>query len=195
MQTRWVTYSSSLHNIFQVRSLKSTHDNIAPWYSVMFAVFCRWRAPEIFSIYTISPATHVMCCWKQHRPGGWHHVHGEADWFIELSCSSTNWLFLTPQWHEAWLLEIDRWQAGCFSPNILRFPWHVSNKNFGMVWCHPPATTQHFHLKQKNKQKKQEERKETLTEKGGFSLLQMDFFLWEMCPQWNYYLMSSSPPL
>lgn len=41
MQTRWVTDSSSVHNTFQVRSVKSTCDNIVPWYSVMFAVLCQ----------------------------------------------------------------------------------------------------------------------------------------------------------
>lgn len=108
---------------------------------------------------------HVTCCRKHHAPGDWHCGNGDTYWFWELSCSP--YLNVSDS-SITWLLEIHRWRPGSVDPSILRFPWHRSNNNLGMVWWHPSGIAQHLHRKKKKKQ--------TLTEKGGFLLLQMDFF-------------------
>lgn len=136
-------------------------------YSVMFAVFFRWKTSEIFSLYTISPACHKagalysMCYWKQHGPGRWHRVHGDAYWFMELSCS----LHLTVSDSSITrnLIAWDPQVASKPAPARTYWDFHdtcqaITSGWYGGIQKQQPNTFT-ASKKKKNKQKKQKERK------------------------------------
>lgn len=158
---------------------------INPWqHCVMIQCDVCGRWPSLagsrrrVSPYCITSPTH-------HGLGHWRCGHGDTDWFcsprLTVSDSSITLSLIAGHPQVA--------SRQC-RRNILRFPCHGSDNNLGMVWRHPSGITQHLHRKKKKKKANTRRKGRCFMASNGIFLL-----LWEMFPQWNYYLMSCSPLL